>query len=203
MIVLPIIHGFFLGAGLIIAIGPQNVFVISQGIKQEHVLLSALICILVDSALIVLGIIGIGALFSLHPRFILYAHWGASVFLMIYAGMAFYAAINPSVLAHNKIDSQTRSTKHVITILLCLSLLNPHVYLDNVVLLGSVAVQNAGEAKYLFGLGAILASICWFLTIAYGSKILIPLFKKKNAWRTLDLFVGITMLIIALSCCRM
>ncbi len=194
-----IIHGFAVGAGLIIAIGPQNTFVITQGIKREHVFLCALICTLTDVILISFGIIGLGALIRLHPAFVEIARWFGAAFLMYHAIFAFRAAIHPSTL---KIDrrkkGKKKSAKNIIVILLGLSFLNPHAYLDTVVLIGSIAAQKIGVAKYWFGLGTMLASACWFFSIAYGAKTLTPIFASKHSWRILDLFVGLTMTTIAI-----
>jgi L-lysine exporter family protein LysE/ArgO len=197
--ILPLLHGLAVTSGLIIAVGPQNSFVISQGIKREYVLLCAVICSLIDAALITLGIVGLGALFNLHPMFIVIARYFGVTFLLAYACFAFKAALHPRALVANDLDKKHNSYKRILIMLLCFSLLNPHVYLDTVILIGSIASQeNPGSSQYLFGLGAVLASTIWFFAIAFGAKILTPIFKNKKAWRVLDCVIGVTMLTTAM-----
>ena len=191
------INGFVVGSGLIIAIGPQNTFVISQGIKREHVFLSAAICTMTDTLLILLGVVGLGMVFNLHPMFTMLARWFGVIFLTFYAVLKFRSVVRPPLLGDEKLDKKTYSMNSIIVTLLCLGLLNPHAYLDTVVLIGSIAAQQAGTTKYLFGIGAIFASVCWFFGIAYGAKLLTPIFKNANAWRILDTLIGAMMLIIA------
>lgn len=194
-----LLHGFTVGSGLIIAIGPQNTFVITQGIKREHVFLTAFMCLLTDTLLIGLGVIGLGALFHLHPLFTEIARWLGALFLLSYSFLAFKAAIHPGVLRINSSEKNRKnSMKNIVFILLGLGLLNPHAYLDAVVLIGSLAAQNPGSLKYYFGLGSIFASACWFFGIAYGARTLAPIFAKPQAWRILDFVVGISMLSMAL-----
>lgn len=197
MLLLPIIKGYAVGASLIVAIGPQNTFVIQQGIKRQHILSTVLVCCLTDGLLISLGVIGLGGFFSAHPTLIFIAKWIGAIFLISYGTLAFRSALNPSILATTKTDRKPKDIKKIIAILLGLSLLNPHCYLDTVVLIGSLSSQQAGNLRYLFGLGAILASISWFSLIAYGAKLLTPLFKSAIAWRVLDTIIGCTMMIIA------
>jgi L-lysine exporter family protein LysE/ArgO len=197
--ILPLLHGLAVTSGLIIAVGPQNSFVISQGIKREYVLLCAVICSLIDAALITLGIVGLGALFNLHPILIVVARYFGVSFLLAYACFAFRSALYPKALVAKDLDKKHNNYKRILIMLLCFSFLNPHVYLDTVILIGSIASQeNSGGGQYLFGLGAILASTTWFFMIAFGAKILTPVFKKKNAWRVLDCLIGVTMLTTAM-----
>lgn len=196
---LPILQGFGVGLALIIAIGPQNAFVISQGLKRQHVFVTALVCTLADVVLISIGVGGLGSLLALHPLMIEAARWFGAIFLMGYGIKSFYSAIKPAVLSANDITQQTVSVRKIVFTLLALSFLNPHAYIDAIILIGSIASQHHGIARPLFGVGAVIASVIWLFSIAYGARILTPLFKKQSAWRVLDVFVGVVMLTIAAS----
>jgi L-lysine exporter family protein LysE/ArgO len=195
-------RGIALGFSLIIAIGPQNAFVIKQGIIRKHVLLTAVICSLTDTFLICIGVLGFGSIFISHPMLNKIALIFGIIFLTAYGLISFKKAIDPQVLTTDMAAS-TSNTKSIVLVLLGLGLLNPHAYLDAVVLIGSVAAQNSGAARYYFGAGAIAASIIWFFTIAFGARILKPLFENKNSWRILDIIIGCTMLFIAGNLLRM
>ena len=198
MYFIPILQGFLLGASLIIAIGAQNAFVINQGLKRQHVFLTALICSLSDAILISAGVFGLGAFFVSHPLFIEIARWFGIIFLTCYGTIAFKSAFHPVVLKQDALSNPAIDVKKIVILLLSLSFLNPHVYLDTVVLIGSIAAQQNGIARPLFGVGAIIASFVWFFSLAYGARVLTPLFKKAVAWRILDVIIGCTMWLIAL-----
>lgn len=190
--------GFGLGASLIIAIGAQNAFVLRQGVKKQHVFVVALICALVDATLISLGAGGFGAIVSSHPTITSLAAWGGVAFLTVYGGRSFLAALHPGVLDSRSASAEkSTSLKAAILATLAVSLLNPHVYLDTVVLLGSVAAQHPAGERAIFAAGAMTASFVWFFSIAYGARLLAPLFARPAAWRVLDLFVGVVMWWIA------
>jgi len=198
MFLISIIQGFLLGASLIIAIGPQNAFVINQGLKRQHVFITALIFSLSDAILISAGVFGIGDFFNSHPLLIEIARWFGALFLAGYGILSFRAAFHPAVLKLKALSKPTLNVKKVIILSASLSFLNPHAYLDTVVLIGTVAAQHEDITRPLFGIGAILASFVWFFSIAYGAKTLTPLFKKAFAWRILDITTGCIMWIIAL-----
>lgn len=195
--IVAVIQGFVVGGGLIIAIGPQNAFVLNQGLKQQHVFLTALVCSLIDIVLISTGVFGLGELFQLHAVLVEMARWFGAIFLTFYGVSSFKSALHPKTLRNENLKSATTSTKKIIFILLSLGFLNPHAYLDTVVLIGSIAAQHPGNARFFFGLGAALASIVWFFGIAYGARILTPFFKKESSWRILDIIIGGVMLVIA------
>lgn len=189
----PLLSGFSLGASLIIAIGSQNAFVLRQGLKRDHVFLVCSICFLCDAILISLGALGFGSLVASSPHLMEPALWGGAAFLIVYGLRSFCSALRPEVL---KADSDNRildKPRRVIMVTLGLSLLNPHVYLDTVLLLGSLAGQYAGNARLLFAVGSITASLIWFYGIGYGARVLTPLFRTPSAWRILDVLVGCTM----------
>lgn len=186
-----LLSGFAMGGGLIIAIGAQNAFVLSQGVRREHHLAVALVCALCDAVLIALGVAGMGTLVASNPTIMTIAAWGGAIFLFCYGLRAFWSAYKGGSLRAN--DAETGSLKKVILVTLAITLLNPHVYLDTVVLLGSISGQFAADQRIWFALGAMAASLAWFLCLSAGGQILAPLFKKQITWRLLDGIVGATM----------
>jgi L-lysine exporter family protein LysE/ArgO len=199
----PALKGFGLGAGLIIAIGAQNAYVLRQGIRREHVLLIATICFLCDATLISIGAAGFGYLVSSVPSLERSAAWGGAAFLAAYGLRAFYSAYKPGSLDagnDNGDEAQQRGSAWAAAgVTLALSLLNPHVYLDTVVLLGSIAGQFQGVQRVWFAVGAVIASAVWFYGLGSGARWLAPLFRKPMAWRVLDLLIGCVMWAIAVS----
>lgn len=187
--------GMATGAGLIAAIGAQNAYVLTQGIRREYHWQIGLTCSLLDTILIFAGVAGMGALISASPIFLAIATWGGAAFLLIYGAKALKAAINPGALRLKErgIDSLHKA----IGTTLALSLLNPHVYLDTVILLGGLGGRYPGYEGYWFGAGAASFSFLWFFTISFGAKALTPVFRSPNAWRILDLLVCLTMWSIA------
>jgi L-lysine exporter family protein LysE/ArgO len=193
-----ITEGFFTGAALIIAIGAQNAFVLKQGILRNHVFIITLICMLIDALLIVIGVSGFGIILSENHLLLICAKWGGAAFLIFYGFLSFKSVLKNETL---NIDSNPKklSLKAAVLTVLALSLLNPHVYLDTVVLLGSIGAQALPEQRPYFMLGAIVASIIWFSSLGYGAKFLQPLFKKAKAWKVLDFITGSIMWVIAIS----
>lgn len=189
----PLVHGFSLGASLIIAIGSQNAFVLRQGLRREYVFTVSTICFLCDMVLIALGAGGFGTVVASSPRLLVCALWGGAVFLFCYGLRSFWSAVRPEALAADGESAGGEGLAAVVTTTLALSLLNPHVYLDTVLLLGSLAAQFSGHARVLFAVGAMAASLVWFYGIGYGARIFAPLFRKPVAWRVLDILVGCTM----------
>jgi len=198
----PALKGFGLGAGLIIAIGAQNAYVLRQGIRREHVLLIATICFLCDATLISIGAAGFGHLVGSVPSLEGVAAWGGAAFLAAYGLRAFHSALKPGSLDAGQDGAeapQAGSAWAAAGVTLALSLLNPHVYLDTVVLLGSIAGQFQGVERVWFAIGAVIASAVWFYGLGLGARWLAPLFRKPMAWRVLDLAIGCVMWTIAAS----
>ena len=192
----PALQGFALGAGLIIAIGAQNAFVLRQGLYRRHVFLVTSICAVCDAGLIALGAGGFASLITAQPALVPLAAWGGAVFLGAYGLRAFLAALAPGTLkAAGRADTQKPWAVAGMT--LAVSLLNPHVYLDTVIVLGSVAAQIPGPERLAFALGAMAASAVWFYGLGYGAAWLAPVFARPAAWRLLDLAIGIVMWSIA------
>lgn len=188
--------GFVLSFTLILAIGAQNAFVLRQGIKREHVLLCVIICGVSDTLLIILGVTSFGLLNEQMPWLGPIMRYGGAVFLAVYGAMSFHSALT-STEALN-VEGRVRSDwRKVAATLLALTFLNPHVYLDTVILLGSIAAQY-GEQRTLFGAGAASGSIIFFVMLGFGARLLAPLFARPKAWRILDALVGATMWLIAL-----
>jgi L-lysine exporter family protein LysE/ArgO len=184
---LPYSQGLAVGAGLIIAIGAQNAFVLTQGIRRQHHLLVAAICIFCDATLIVVGVAGVGQAVADRPLLQYAAAWAGAVFLFVCGARALSAAMAANVLEVGR--RLTVSVQEVVATTLAVTLLNPHVYLDTVLLLGSISSQFAREERFFFALGACTASCLWFLALSIGGTLLAPIFAKPAAWRLLDLFV--------------
>lgn len=191
--------GLGLGLSLIIAIGAQNAFVLRQGLRREHVLLVVAICAISDLVLIAVGIGGGGLLFTAIPWLVEVVRWVGAAFLLLYGLFAARRALRPSRLDPTDADApKASSALAVAATCLALTWLNPHVYLDTVVLLGSVASTH-GEARWAFGAGAGLGSILWFSTLGFGARLLAPVFLRPVAWRVLDAIIAIVMIAIAVS----
>lgn len=203
-VLLPALKGFGLGGGLIIAIGAQNAFVLRQGLRGERVFVIATVCFLCDVALILLGAAGFGTIVAALPWLTTGVAWAGAAFLLAYGIRVLRAALWPSVLTveNGGAPAARLSARRAAGLTLAISLLNPHVYLDTVVLLGSVAGQYAGRERLLFALGAMTASLAWFYGLGYGARRLAPLFRKPAAWRMLDLLIAIVMVSIAWSLVR-
>lgn len=198
-ILFSLLKGFSASSGLIIAIGAQNAFVIRQGLRRQHLLLTALMCSLIDAILIIFGVIGFGYYISEYPLFIELTKYFAAIFLFSYGLISLKSAFKKNTLKISGEERSTNSAKKVIISLLALSLLNPHVYLDTVILLGSIASQQPPHEQLYFALGAISASFAWFFAITFGARLLAPFFQKENSWRIIDGFIAIIMWAIACS----
>ena len=194
---IPFLKGFGVSGGLIIAIGAQNAFVLSHGVRRNYPLTIAFICACVDSILIVLGISGVGRIVAENPLLGQIAAWGGALFLFWYGAIAFRSVLRGGTLEADGGEIKTLGV--VVTTTLALTLLNPHVYLDTIVLLGGIAGQFPTDQRFMFGAGAITASFTWFFSLSLGAGLLAPLFRKKIAWRMLDGFVCLTMWSIAVS----
>jgi len=192
-----LLQGFALGASLIIAIGAQNAFVLRQGLKRVHVFLSASVCTLCDMVLITLGVAGLGTLISTNPILTQVATWGGAAFLLYYGFRSFRSAFKTNTLEAESAQGQPVRMRDTLVTLLAISLLNPHVYLDTVVLVGSIGAHYPENERIYFALGAMCASLVWFFGLAYGAAWLAPLFRRPMAWRILDALVGCVMWSIA------
>lgn len=186
-----LITGFLSGAALIIAIGAQNSFVLRQGIRREHVLPIVLVCAGADALLIAAGIAGLGALIQSVPLVLNVTRYGGAAFLVAYGLIAARRALHPHPLT---VDSGgDTSLGAAIATCLAFTFLNPHVYLDTVILLGSLANQCGDNGRWVFGGGAITASFVWFFALGYGARLLGPLFSNAGAWRVLDSLIAVIM----------
>jgi len=186
-----ILSGFLSGAVLIIAIGAQNSFVLRQGIRGEHVLPIVLICAFADALLIAAGIAGMGALIQSAPVLLAVTRYGGALFLIWYGCLAAQRVRHPQPLT---VDATVGSTLGMaMATCAAFTFLNPHVYLDTVILLGSLA-NNRGEAgRWYFWFGACIASFSWFFSLGFGASLLRPLFVRPGAWRVLDALIAATM----------
>lgn len=188
-----LLAGFTTGAGLIIAIGSQNAFVLRQGLLRQHVGVLVLITSLSDILLISLGVAGMGALIQQLPSLLAFFQYGGALFLAWYGVSAAKRAWRGTEVLEASENSTTSLRKAVLTCL-AFTFLNPHVYLDTMVLLGSLSTHYSGDGRTAFGLGACLASIVWFVCLGYGARLLRPIFNNPNAWRLLDGVIAVIML---------
>jgi L-lysine exporter family protein LysE/ArgO len=189
--------GLGFGLSLIIAIGAQNAFVLRQGLRREHVLVVVAVCSVSDVVLIAVGVGGLGSLIQAAPWLLDAMRIGGAGFLLTYGLLAARRAWRPSVIDADPAGSPT-SVRVAVTTCLALTWLNPHVYLDTVILLGSVAGTH-GDDRWWFGLGAAIGSIAWFSALGFGARLLRPLFARPGAWRVLDALIAAVMLAIAAS----
>ena len=186
-------NGFLIGASLIIAIGAQNAFVLAQGLRREHHVAVALVCMSCDALLIAAGVFGLANLLQLYPLALEIARWGGVVFLLCYAMLALRRAASAEALRVD--DAPRRPLRHVLLATLAVTLLNPHVYLDTVVLVGSVGAQQPTPGVFAFG--AITASVLWFSLLAFAAAKLAPLLARPMTWRLIDTGVALMMLSVA------
>ena len=187
--------GLTLGLGLIIAIGAPNAFVLRQGLKREHVFAVCLVCALSDALLIAAGVAGFGFIIERFPWLIEAMRYGGAAFLIVYGIRSVLAAFR-STETLEAAASGAGSLRKAILTCLAFTWLNPHVYLDTVVLLGSISTQF-GDAKPIFATGAMLASFGFFFSLGYGARLLRPLFANVTAWRLLDGATALVMFGIA------
>jgi L-lysine exporter family protein LysE/ArgO len=193
-----LLSGLGAGLSLIVAIGAQNAFVLRQGLRREHVLPIVLICIVSDAVLMLLGVAGIGGLTQAAPLAVEILRWAGAGFLLVYAVFSARRALHPARLETVGPDG---GMKRLAAILTCLSItwLNPHVYLDTVVLLGSLASSQGADGRWFFAAGAVTGSVLWFSGLGYGARLLAPVFAKPAAWRVLDGAISVFMIVLALT----
>jgi L-lysine exporter family protein LysE/ArgO len=192
----PLLVGFIASFTLIAAIGAQNAFVLRQGIRGEHVLTVVAVCTVSDILLISAGIAGFGALINAHPSVVDIARFGGAAFLVGYGLLAARRALRPSTLTPSK-SAPARLLQVVVTCL-ALTWLNPHVYLDTVVLLGALANEHRDD-RWLFGVGAVTASAVWFFSLGLGARRLASLFATPLTWRILDGLIAVMMIGLGIS----
>jgi L-lysine exporter family protein LysE/ArgO len=190
------VKGFGIGMGLIVAIGAQNAYVLTRGICRNHHWAAALIGSTIDALLIVAGIMGMGVLIQKFPNLLLFTTIGGALFLFVYGAISFRKMSGTEQLQSS---GKLVSLKTAVVSMLAFSLLNPHVYLDTVILLGSVAIQEHPHHRIAFGIGAVSASFVWFFSLALGGQWLQPWFQSPATWRLLDFAVGMIMWSIALT----
>lgn len=193
----PAIEGFLLGGGLIIAIGAQNAFILRQGLLRSHVFILCLICAFSDALLIAIGVAGLGALIEQNEGLLKLVAVLGAVFLLAYAFIAARRAYHPQPMTAQSGNAPT--LRVAIATVLAFTFLNPHVYLDTVVLVGSISAQYAGTKRLAFGSGAGLASFVWFFALGFGARWLAPLFAKAIAWQVLDIIIALVMAGLGLS----
>jgi L-lysine exporter family protein LysE/ArgO len=193
-LLLAAVAGFGTGLSLIVAIGAQNAFVLRQGIRRNAVLVVVAICAVSDAVLIALGVGGVGALVLAFPTVLTVVGLAGGAFLLCYGFLAARRAFRPSAMNIGNAPTANR----VVLTCLALTWLNPHVYLDTVLLLGTVAAHR-GDLRWAFGVGAALASLCWFAALGFGARLLTGFFSRPSSWRVLDGLVAATMVTIGVT----
>ena len=192
-----LLQGFSLGATMIIPIGAQNAYVLNQGIKRNHHLTTATICSVMDVFFISLGIFGGGALLSQNETLLTVVTLGGIVFLSFYGWLSLQAALQSAEAQESQPQKLARGRRAVILGALAVTVLNPHLYLDTVVILGSIGGQFEGSDRISFALGTMTASFVWFYGLSIGAAKLAPVLSKHKTKKTIDLIVATMMFVIA------
>ncbi|GFM84458.1 amino acid transporter LysE [Pseudomonas cichorii] len=187
-------NGLLVAGGLIMAIGAQNAFVLAQGLRREHHVPVAMLCIVCDAILVAVGVFGLANILVQNPALLAVARWGGVIFLTWYGVQALRRACSRQSLEQNATAGQ-RSRRAVLLSALAVTLLNPHVYLDTVLLIGSLGAQQSVPGAYVAG--AASASLLWFSTLAIGAAWLAPWLARPATWRLLDLMVAVMMFSVA------
>ncbi len=185
--------GLFTGLSLIVAIGAQNAFVLRQGLSREHIGTVILICIAGDVLLISAGVAGVGALVQSHPTVLTVCRWLGAAYLFWFGVRSLLAARHPSALG----AGTPTARGSVAAVALTITFLNPHVYLDTVLMLGNIANQQGAAGRWWFAVGACVGSVVWFTVIGYGARYAARWMSRPGTWRVLDVLVGLTMLTVA------
>lgn len=193
---LPLLAGLGTGLSLIVAIGAQNAFVLRQGLRRQHVALVVAVCALSDLVLILLGVAGVGVLVERAPLAVEVVRWGGAAFLAGYGLLAARRALRGASLVTDPAGGEP-SRRAALATCLAFTWLNPHVYLDTVLLVGSVASTYGAEGRWWFGAGAGTASVLWFTALGAGARLLRPVFRRRAAWRALDGLIAAVMLGLA------
>lgn len=187
--------GFGLGGGLIIAIGAQNAFVLGQGLRRNHPVMVAFVCAMCDALLIAAGVAGLGTLVATYPILTKVAAWGGAAFLIWYGFAALRRVFETETLSES--DVRQAGWKAVLSTTLAVTLLNPHVYLDTVVMLGGIGGQFPADERLTFALGAMSASFVWFFAIALGAAWLAPYVARPITWKIIDAVTCAVMWLVA------
>jgi L-lysine exporter family protein LysE/ArgO len=190
-----VLAGFGFSLALIVAIGAQNAFVLRQGLRREHVLPVVVICVAADAVLMTAGIAGLGAILTDAPAVLTAVRWGGAAFLLGYAVLATRRALQPAALT--PLDRPPATLRTTLLACLAFTFLNPHVYLDTVVLLGAVAHHD--PHRWAFGAGAATASLLWFAGLGLGARRLAPLLARPAAWRVVDGAIATVMVTLGVS----
>ncbi len=191
------LSGFVTGLTLIVAIGAQNAFVLRQGLQRRHVALVVGVCAVSDLLLILAGVAGIGTIIERAPLVLVVVRWFGVAFLLGYGFLAARRAIRGGHL--EAAADRHLSAPAVLAAALAFTWLNPHVYLDTVLLVGSVASTYGFPGRWWFAAGACVASICWFTALGFGARALTPIFRRRNAWRVLDGGIAVVMVALAVT----
>ncbi|WP_426368511.1 LysE/ArgO family amino acid transporter [Streptomyces sp. E-08] len=189
-----VLAGFGTGLSLIVAIGAQNAFVLRQGVRRHAVLAVVAICAVSDAVLIALGVAGVGAVVTAWPALLTAVGLAGGAFLLCYGFLAARRVLRPDPAAALSVGGPgTGSARRAVLTCLAMTWLNPHVYLDTVLLVGSLA-SDRGDLRWAFGAGAVLASLGWFFALGFGARLLSGVLSRPKAWRVLDGLVAVTML---------
>lgn len=194
---LALVAGLGTGLSLIVAIGAQNAFVLRQGLRREHVPAVVTVCALSDLLLIAAGVAGLGTLVALRPGALTVIAWAGAAFLVVYGMLAARRALRPGALRADEDAATGTSMRGSVLTCIGLTWLNPHVYLDTVLLLGSVAA-GYGAHRWDFAIGAGTASVLWFCGLGFGARFARPLFARPIAWRVLDSAIAMTMILLGI-----
>lgn len=189
-----LLTGFFTMAALIVAIGAQNALVLRTGLRRRHVGAVVAVCSLSDAVLVVAGVLGVGRLVTAHPSVLTWVRWLGAAYLIGYGLTCLWNARHPKALAAAGASGTLRG---VLGTVLALTWLNPHVYLDTVLLVGSLANQHPGSGRWWFVAGSVAASVLWFTGLGYGARLLAPLFSRPRTWQLLDVAIALVMFAIA------
>ncbi len=190
------LKGFMVSFSLIVAIGAQNAYILKLGLLKQHVAIAVLLCIIFDTLLITVGVLGLGYVIQDNQFFINFIAIFGILFLCTYGFISFKKAFKNESLQIED-ETKTKSVKKVISILIAFTFLNPHVYLDTILLIGGIGANIEQNLQIYFIMGASLASATWFILLGFGARFLIPLFKKPITWKVLDIMIGLVMLLIA------
>lgn len=193
------VNGLGLGASLIMAIGAQNAHVLRMGIRRQHVVLTVIACVIIDIVLISLGVAGAGAVIQNSPTLLIIARWGGAAFLLWYGLRSWRSLLTPKSLNLGA-EAAAPDARQALTTVVALSLLNPHVYLDTVVLLGSVGGSYPESQQRMgFSFGAMTASVLWFTALGFGAAQLSGVFQRPMVWKGIEALTGATMIALAAS----
>ena len=192
---LAFISGFLISISLILALGPQNVFVLRQGLLRSHVFASCLVCSISDALLIAAGVLGVGLFITQIEGLAIWMSIGAAIFLIFYGCLRIKSALNPKGLEID--DSESKDLWSTMLAGLAFTYLNPHVYVDTLLLIGGASSSYTGDDKLIFGIGAATASFVFFFSLGYGAKSLSPLLNNPESWKIIDLFIAGIMFTVA------